>query len=124
MVILGVGVDMVSVTRLRRIVARSPRFCRRVYHENELTQTANRPERLAARFAAKEAWLKAMGLPLFSTPLTDIRVQLDPSGKPNLVLTGAALALSRKRGVTRCHVSLSHTDTDAIAVVVLEGEGS
>jgi len=121
--IVGIGVDLVSVPRLAKILNRSPRFRRRVYHETELAQTADRPERLAARFAAKEAWLKALGLPLFSVPLTDVWVATGPGGKPELHTAGKAAQIARERGVARCHLSLSHTSDAAVAVVVLEGEG-
>lgn len=122
--ILGVGVDLVSVPRLAQILARSPRFAARVFHVREQTQAAGRPERLAARFAAKEAWLKAMGLPLFSVPLVDVWVDLADNGQPRLELSGRAAELAAERGVAACHLSLSHTAETAAAFVVLEGGGS
>ncbi|MDP8225417.1 MAG: holo-ACP synthase [Candidatus Lernaella stagnicola] len=122
--ILGVGVDLVSVPRIERIIARSPRFLRRVYHPVEIEEANGRPDRFATRFAAKEAWLKAMALPLFTVPLTEVRIEIGRSGQPQLHLDGRAAELARERNVHNCHVSLSHTATEAVAVVVLEGEKS
>lgn len=122
--IVGIGADLVSVRRLEKILDRSPLFARRVFHAVEQAQAAGRPERLAARFAAKEAWLKALGLPLFSAPLTDIWVENAPDGRPLLRIEGKAAQLAGARGVARCHLSLSHTPDTALAVVVLEGEGA
>jgi len=121
-VIRGVGVDLVSVERLGWILERTPRFRSRVFHPVEIRQAADRPDRLAARFAAKEAWLKAMQLPLFSVALTEIWVENDDDGRPRLRTTGGAAALLAARGVTEIHLSLSHDDRQAIAMVVLEGE--
>lgn len=120
--IRGVGVDLVSVDRLRRILERTPRFRSRVFHPVEIRQAADRPDRLAARFAAKEAWLKAMQLPLFSVALTEIWVENDDDGRPRLRTAGGAAALLAARGVRKIHLSLSHDDHQAIAMVVLEGE--
>jgi holo-[acyl-carrier protein] synthase len=121
-VIRGVGVDLVSVERLRRILERTPRFRSRVFHPVEIRQAADRADRLAARFAAKEAWLKAMQLPLFSVALTEIWVETDDDGRPRLLTTGTAALLMESRGVKQIHLSLSHDDDRAIAMVVLEGD--
>ena len=77
--------------------------------------------RLAARFAAKEAVLKALGVGIGSAAFRDVEVVRAESGEPHLVLTGSAAALAHARGVTRWHVSLTHTDTVAVASVVAEG---
>lgn len=120
--ILGVGTDLVSIERIARAVGRSERFTRRVYHPQELKETRDRPENLAVRFAAKEAWLKAMSLPLFSVPLVDVFVTYMPSGQPQIEVRGKAKEAMQNKGVAKVHLSMSHDREYALAVVVLEGE--
>jgi holo-[acyl-carrier protein] synthase len=122
--ILGVGADLVAVERIRRALDRSPRFAAHVFHPDEIAETRGRPQNLAARFAAKEAWLKAMGLPLFSVALPDVRVRCGADGRPVLQLADRASALSRERGVRAIHLSLAHEGDYALAWVVLEGGNS
>jgi holo-[acyl-carrier protein] synthase len=120
--ILGVGADLVAVGRIERALARSPRFASRVFHSSEMEETAGGAARLAARFAAKEAWLKAMGVPLFAAPLTDIIVACGADGRPAMRLGNKAAELSHERGVRTIHVSLSHDQGYALALVLLEGD--
>jgi len=120
--ILGIGADIADIERVARIVKRSPRFVQRVYHPVEQDDAAGRGERWATRFAVKEAWLKAMALPLFSVPFNEIYVEIAADGQPLLRLTGKAQRLSQSRNVGRIHVSLSHDGGRALAFVVLEGE--
>jgi len=120
--ILGIGTDLVNIARIERAIERSPRFLNLVFHPREQLEARGRPECLAARFAAKEAWLKAMGLPLFAVRLTEVFTVSDESGKPALRLEGRAADISRERGVRTMHLSLAHEGTVAIAFVVLEGE--
>jgi holo-[acyl-carrier protein] synthase len=81
---------------------------------------AGRVRSLAARFAAKEAFGKALGTGLAGLALKDIMVVNAVHEKPELLLRGAALALLGKRGITRVHLSLTHEGDTAIAMVVLE----
>lgn len=123
--ILGIGSDLAEVDRIRASRERfGERFLRRVYTESEIAYAmskANADERLAARFAAKEAGMKALGTGL-SGGITwrDFAVGREPSGKPVLVLSGAAAALAARRGIRRMHVTLTHTAALAMAVVVAE----
>ena len=80
-------------------------------------------ERFAARFAAKEAVLKAMGVGLGACAFRDIEVVRAESGAPSLALHGAAAELAAARGIARWHVSLSHTSVVAEALVIAVGEG-
>lgn len=123
--VVGVGLDAVDVDRMRIALARTPGFARRVFTDEERAAAARRrdpAERLAARFAAKEAVMKALGVGLGAFPLRDVGIATEPSGAPTLVLTGAAAALAHRQGVVGWHVSLTHTRRTAMAVVVALGE--
>jgi holo-[acyl-carrier protein] synthase len=79
---------------------------------------------LAARFAAKEAVLKAMGVGIGAADFREMEVVRGPGGEPTLALSGRAAALAGTRGIDRWHVSLTHTDQVAVASVVAEGSGA
>jgi holo-[acyl-carrier protein] synthase len=119
--VFGVGVDLCEVDRMRRTLARTPGFADRVYTEAERDYCRRRrdpAERFAARFAAKEAVLKALGAGIGSCSLRDIEVVRAESGAPSLVLHGRAAALAADRGVTAWHLSLTHTATLAEAIAI------
>jgi len=126
--VAGIGVDAVDVARFRAILARRPRFADRYFSARERADAARSPdpsESLAARFAAKEAVMKALGTGLGGFPLTDVEVERSTaggasSGDPSLVLRGAAADLARAQGAAHLHLSLTHTDQVAIAFVVAE----
>lgn len=120
---IGVGVDAVEVERFRRVLARRPRLAQRLFTEAELAYASRRrdpAEPLAARFAAKEAVLKAMGVGLGAARLAEIEVTRAPGGAPALRLAGRAAALAAERGVRRWHLSLTHTAVGAVAVALAE----
>ena len=122
--ILGVGVDLCEVERMRRAVARTPGFVGRVFTAGERDYCLARrdpSERFAARFAAKEAVLKAMGVGVGACALREIEVVRAESGQPGLVLHGGAADLAADRGVAAWHLSLSHSATMAEALVVAVG---
>jgi holo-[acyl-carrier protein] synthase len=124
-VVRGVGIDAVDVARLRRVLDRRPRLAQRVFTDEERAYAAAATDpgpRLAARFAAKEAVAKALGVGIGAVSWRHVEVVRDARGAPALALSGPAAALSARRGVTRWHVSLSHTDTLAVASVVAEGD--
>ena len=126
--IVGVGVDAVDVVRFRRLLDRRPSLAHRCFTASEQSDagmSADRAQGLAARFAAKEAVMKALGSGLGAFALTDVEVTRAPGAgaarnAPSLVLRGGAAALAGERGAGRFHVSLTHTDGVAIAFVVAE----
>ncbi|HEY3364494.1 MAG TPA: holo-ACP synthase [Symbiobacteriaceae bacterium] len=121
--IFGIGVDIIEVHRVSHSVARfGDKFLGRVFTPGEIADCAGsgptRDQRLAARFAAKEAALKALGTGLRGVKWTDVEVVKDSLGKPSLRLWGQLRALAEQQGVTQLHVSLSHCKEYAMAQVV------
>lgn len=124
--IVGTGVDVVEVARIRAAIERfGDRFLARVFTPEEVrycASKANSAERLAARFAAKEAGMKAVGTGLrHGVTWHDLEVVRQPGGRPELRLTGKTAEFAARLGSTRVHLSLSHTAEQAIAFVILEG---
>ena len=126
--ILGIGLDVVEVARIRRLVGTdapeetAERFLARCFTQGErrfCDARADRAAPYAARFAAKEAASKALGAPA-GIHWTDVEV-LREEGAPRLRLARVAEQVARERGVTRIHLSLTHDAGVAAAVVVLEG---
>lgn len=127
--IVGVGVDLVEVARIRRAVDRwQDRFLQRVFTPDELAYALGRrdpAEHLAARFAAKEAALKALGIGLsLGVRWRELEVRRPPGGPPTMALSGRAAALGRRRGVATLHLSLAHDGGYALAQVIAEGPGA
>jgi len=121
--VIGVGLDAVEVERFRRSLARTPTMAERVFTAHELAYARLREdptERLAARFAAKEAVMKALGVGLGAFGFHDVEVVHTESGEPQLTLRGRASELSEERGVTRWHLSLTHTAHQAQAIAIAE----
>jgi holo-[acyl-carrier protein] synthase len=122
--VVGVGVDLCEVERMRRVLERTPGFAARVFTEAEREVCARRrnaAEGYAARFAAKEAVLKALGAGLGACALRDIEVVRSPSGAPSVALHGTAVDLAASRGVAAWHLSMTHTSIVAEAVAVAVG---
>lgn len=123
--IVGIGTDLAEVTRIRRSVEQfQERFLRRVYTDAERAYSyskANFAERLAARFAAKEAGMKAIGTGWqHGVTWRDFEVVNEDSGKPTLRLSGVARKVAERLGASRISLSLTHTRETALAVVILE----
>jgi holo-[acyl-carrier protein] synthase len=119
--VVGVGVDLCEVERMRAALARTAGFADRVFTggEQAYCRGAKDPaERFAVRFAAKEAVLKALASGIGACRLRDIEVVRAESGAPGLVLHDTAAALAERHGVTGWHLSLTHTATLAEAVVI------
>ena len=117
------GIDAVDLDRFRTVLGRRPRLARRLFTEGELSYAARAPDpvpRLATRFAAKEAVMKALGVGLWSFRLTEVEVVRDGLAAPTVRLAGAAADLAAARGAGCWHLSLTHTDTVALAVAVAE----
>jgi holo-[acyl-carrier protein] synthase len=121
MPIVGIGVDVVDLARFERALSRTPRLRTRLFAHRELTNDGrDRPLRsLAGRFAAKEAFMKALGE---STGVQwhDMQVVSDRHGNPSLELEGAAKHLAAAKGIEHVHLSMSHDGGVAIAYVVAE----
>ncbi len=124
--IVGVGLDLVDIARIRRLLdARGERALAKLFTAAEADYAARRPEparHLAARFAAKEAAYKALAGTAEARGIgwQDIEVAVEWDGRPTLRLHGRAAARAAELGVARAHVSLTHAETTAAAVVVLE----
>jgi holo-[acyl-carrier protein] synthase len=120
---IGIGVDVVDIERFRKALERTPTMRERIFTPMELADVASKADpvpSLAARFAAREAVMKALGLGLGAFGFHDVWVELLPSGAPRLAVTARARELAIERGVVRWHVSLSHDGPVAVAMVVAE----
>jgi len=114
-VVIGVGIDIIEVARVRKAIERNPRFVDRVFTAGELAYSEGKKTRfqhLAARFAAKEAFFKALGR---RVGWTEVEVANLPSGQPELVVRS-----TEDLGITQSRISLSHLAEYALAVVILE----
>ncbi len=120
---IGIGVDAVDVERFRTSLTRTPTLRTRLFTEEELAYVAPMADpvpSLAVRFAAREATMKSLGVGLGAFGFHDVWVRRAESGAPSLQVHGPALALAESAGVTRWHLSLTHTDLVAVAYVVAE----
>lgn len=116
------GIDIVEIARVADVLRRhGERFRRRVYTDREWEQSAGRIESLAARFAAKEALIKALGSK--EPALAEIEVERPVGEQPRLWLAGRAAEIARSLGVREIALSLSHGRDYAVAVVVVERSG-
>ncbi len=123
--IYGIGVDLVDIKRIALAVERwRERFINRVYTAREIDLSRHSPRlasSLALRFAAKEAFSKAIGLGMKrGIRWRDIEILHNPSGRPELMLTGKALRLCQNEGIGGWYVTLSDEGDYGVAVVVLE----
>jgi len=121
--ITGVGIDVVHVKRMERWLFNS-KLLERYFHPEEIASVASRgksgAQSLAVRFAAKEAFGKALGTGLAGITLKDIVVLNKYNGKPELKLSGTARDALVKSGADRVHISLTHERETAIAMIILE----
>ena len=122
--IVGIGIDIVEVQRIAEKISNGNAFREKLFSESEIdfceSKGTNKAQHYAARFSAKEAFLKATGKGLLlSNDLSEIEVTANEDGKPEILLTGS-LALFAKEKKWRIHVSLSHIRDTACAMVVLE----
>ncbi|KAA9149105.1 holo-ACP synthase [Microbacterium lushaniae] len=114
--IVGIGVDLVDVPRFERSIARTPRLLARLFAPAERML---KPHSLAARYAAKEALIKALG-GSDGVHWTEIEVVSEASGRPRFALSGSTAEAVAARGITRTHLSLSHDAGLATAYVIVE----
>ena len=119
----AVGIDVIEIDRVARVIARHPeRFLRRCFTPAEVAFCRGRVPELAARFAAKEAVMKALGTGARSVAWRDIEVLPDRRGKPLVYLYGGAQERAEQIGLHAIDISLSHLDSFAIASVVCAQE--
>jgi holo-[acyl-carrier protein] synthase len=123
--IAGIGVDVVHVHRMERW-REIPKLLERFFHPEELAESLSKGKgadlSLAARFAAKEAFGKALGTGLAGIVLKDIMVKNRHNGQPEIRVFGSALKALEKSGANRMHISLTHERDNAIAIVILEAD--
>jgi holo-[acyl-carrier protein] synthase len=124
-VIISIGIDIIEVARIREVLLRTPRFADRVFTAAERAYCDSRgvvaAQHYAARFAAKEAALKALQTGWRGgISWQDVEISARESGAPYLIFTGEVLEVYKKFSATATHLSISHTSEHAIAQVVLE----
>lgn len=123
--IVGTGIDLIEVPRIAAAIERyGQRFLQRIFTEGEIRyceSKANRVERFAARFAAKEAGMKALGTGWSrGVRWRDIEVRRQPGGRPTIAFHGKAAEFAQKMSVANVALSLTHTKDQAYAQVILE----
>jgi len=118
---IGIGVDLCEVDRMRTALDRTPTLRGRVFTDAEQAYCDRRrdpTERYAARFAAKEAVMKAMGVGVGACKWREIEVAKAPSGAPSVRLHGGALRLAEERGISSWRLTMTHTHRVAEAIAV------
>lgn len=115
--IIGTGIDFVDIPRFERTVTRTPRLVERLFAPSE---RGLRLSSLAARYAAKEALIKALG-GSDGVHWIEIEINSEPSGRPHFVLSGSTAAVVAEQGIFRLHLTLTHDAGLAAAWVVAEG---
>lgn len=120
---IGLGIDAVDIARFQAAMDRSPRLLQRLFTDDERALAERRADAtavLAARFAVREATMKALGVGLGAFDFQDVSVVSAVDGRPSLHVAGRAAELARTCGVSKWHVSISHTDHLAVAVVAAD----
>ena len=123
MALIGIGIDLVDIERFRRSLERTPSMRTRLFTPTELAYVEPKADpvpSLAARFAAREAVMKSLGLGLGAFGFHDVWVERAESGAPSLMVTGRALELADAAGVSQWHLSLTHSASTAGAYVLAE----
>ena len=124
MTVIGIGIDLVDIERFRTSLERTPSMRTRLFTETELAYVEPKADpvpSLAARFAAREAVMKSLGLGLGAFGFHEVWVERADSGAPSLAVTGRARELADDAGVTSWHISLTHSATTAGAYVLATG---
>ena len=118
-----IGIDIIETARVKRAIERwGPRFLHRIYTEAEIRLYREKPESLAARFAGKEAVMKALGTGIKGISWKEIEILAELSGKPLVRLYGKASNKAKGLGLNNLAISLSHSKEYAVAFVVGESE--
>ena len=120
--IIGIGTDIIEVERVARATSKEA-FKKKVFSDREIAycETQKKDESYAVRFAAKEAFFKALGTGWRDgMSILEVEILNDELGKPDIHLSGKAKEIFKQKGGTHIHLSLSHIKTHAIAFVILE----
>jgi holo-[acyl-carrier protein] synthase len=123
--ILGVGIDIVEIRRIKSAMEGNDRFLEKIFTSTELEYLKSRnlrPEYVAGRFAAKEAVAKALGTGFRGFDFKDIEIDRTILGKPIVILKGKAKLIAKKEGQYNIHLSISHGEDSAVAYAILEVE--
>jgi holo-[acyl-carrier protein] synthase len=124
--IVGIGTDIIEVKRIERLLSKQERFKERIFTRGEIEYCEHKKnyiQNYAARFAVKEAFLKAIGTGWREgVTFKEIEVANNEKGKPDLVLSGTVKKITEEMGVTNIQVSISHIKDLAIAFVILESQ--
>lgn len=121
--VLGVGIDVIDIDRMRGLLSRRPQVAERLFSELEQEysyQHKDPSQRFAVRFAAKEAVMKALQAGFGSIDWRDVEVTRDESSAPQVRLSGRAAERAAGKGITSWHISLSHSEASAVAVVIAQ----
>lgn len=119
--VLGIGVDILEIDRMRDLIVRRPKITNRLFSESEqkyARQQQDPSQRFAVRFAAKEAVMKVLGTGFGGIDWKDVEVIRDESDAPKVHLSGRAAKRANTQGITNWHLSLSHSEISAVAFVV------
>lgn len=120
---LSSGIDLIEIDRIRDAIERhGDKFVTRIFTESERKECKGRIPSLAARFAVKEAVAKALGTGIGDVSWLDIEIRGDENNAPRLYLSGMAEIKAREKGLLNWSVSLTHTENQAMALVVVIGE--
>ena len=122
--IIGIGIDAVEIERFRQSLERTASLKDRLFTADELSYVQPQVDpsaSLAARFAAREAVMKALGVGLGAFDFHDVSVCRASSGKPDLLVVGRARELAIAQGITHWYLSLTHTESLAMAYVIASG---
>lgn len=120
---LSSGIDLIEIERVRAAIERhGDKFTARIFTEYEQKECKGRIPSLAARFAAKEAVAKALGTGIGDVSWLDIEIRGDENNAPRLYLYGTAETKAKEKGLSNWSVSLTHTEDQAMALVVVVGE--
>jgi len=122
--IIGIGTDIIEIARVEKAIEKTESFLRKVYTEKEQAaylKNNKKVETLAGLFSAKEAVSKALGTGFRGFSFLDIEILSNDLGKPEVTLYGVAKKLSETLGITRVHVSISHSKSHATSFAIAEG---
>ena len=114
------GIDIIEIDRIQNVLRKHPkRFLRKIFTEYEINYCRGRATQLAARFASKEAAMKALGTGIRGVGWREVEVQRLRSGKPYIILHGRAKKRAESMGIKKIELSISHSKTLATAMVIM-----